>query len=192
MNRRLWYRIALALGMLTSVSCVRGCTSSRPPIHINPNMDSQPKAKTQAESGFFYDGATMRVPVEGTVARDEPIELSGMYTGRDAAGEFLTAFPMELTPEVMDRGQHRFAIYCRPCHGPKGDGHGVLFDKGVPVSSYFDERILKLSPGEIFDVVSNGKGLMPPYRYPIPAQDRWDIIAYVKRLQREWEESNPQ
>ena len=57
---------ALALSLL---GCARGCTSSRPPIHIVPNMDWQPKVKAQAESGFFYDGAAMRTPVPGTVAR---------------------------------------------------------------------------------------------------------------------------
>ena len=47
--------------------CVRGCTSSRPPIHINPSMDDQPKVRPQAASTFFYNGAAMREPVAGTV-----------------------------------------------------------------------------------------------------------------------------
>ena len=47
--------------------CARGCTSSRPPIHLNPSMDDQPKVLTQTASTFFYDGASMRQPVPGTV-----------------------------------------------------------------------------------------------------------------------------
>ena len=66
-KRRLLWLVAL---LLSTVGCVRGCPSSRPPIHVNPNMDVQPKYKAQASSDFFYDGMTMRTPVEGTVARD--------------------------------------------------------------------------------------------------------------------------
>ena len=47
--------------------CARGCTSSRPPIHLNPSMDNQPKVIPQTASTFFYDGASMRQPVPGTV-----------------------------------------------------------------------------------------------------------------------------
>ena len=61
-------RLTLAALALTSVACVRGCTSSRPPIHINPSMDNQPKLRPQSESGFFYDGAGMRPLVPGTMA----------------------------------------------------------------------------------------------------------------------------
>src|SRR5678810_272918 len=48
----------------------RGCTSSRPPIHLNPSMDDQPKVLSQTASTFFFDGSSMRQPVPGTVAID--------------------------------------------------------------------------------------------------------------------------
>ncbi len=49
-------------------ACARGCTSSRPPIHLNPSMDNQPKVRPQTASTFFYDGQSMRQPVPGTIA----------------------------------------------------------------------------------------------------------------------------
>ena len=39
--------------------------------------------------------------------------------------------------------------------------------------------------GQIFDVITNGQGLMAGYRWPIPPADRWAIIAHVRELQRE-------
>ena len=39
--------------------------------------------------------------------------------------------------------------------------------------------------GQIFDTITNGLGLMAGYRYPIPPDDRWAIIAYVRQLQGE-------
>ena len=32
--------------------------------------------------------------------------------------------------------------------------------------------------------MTNGQGLMPAYRWPIPPADRWAIIAHVRDLQR--------
>ncbi|HSR53680.1 MAG TPA: cytochrome c [Acidobacteriota bacterium] len=180
--------MALLASLLCSAGCLRGCTSTSPPIHINPNMDDQPKVTTQAASGFFYDGAAMRQPVPNTVARGEFYEAGQepLLTGRDAQGNFVDN-PLPINDEVLARGQNRFNIYCRPCHGELGDGQGVLYDFGVPVTSYKDARIMALSDGEIFDTVTNGKGLMSGYRYPIPAEDRWAIIAYLRRLQQEEE-----
>ena len=60
-------RRALGAVAFTSVvaltGCARGCTSSRPPIHLNPSMDDQPKVLAQTASEFFYDGSSMRQPV---------------------------------------------------------------------------------------------------------------------------------
>ena len=173
----------LALSLL---GCARGCTSSRPPIHIVPNMDWQPKLEAQAESDFFYDGAAMRTPVPGTVARGQLRENLAFYTGKDADGQFLTVNPLELDEAALERGAKRYFIYCQPCHTKRGTGKGILFERGgVPTAAFSDERIVALSDGEMFDVVTNSKGLMPAYGAMVPAADRWAIIAHVRRLQQE-------
>ncbi len=166
---------------------MRGCTSSRPPIHIIPNMDSQPKYDAQEGSDFFYDGGAMRLPVEGTVARGEFYEDEDrpLHTGRDAQGNFI-ANPIPVSEEVLARGAERYDIFCRPCHGESGDGQGVLFDQGVPVTSYFDERLMGLPDGEFFEVITLGKGLMTPYAYAVPVHDRWSIVAHIRRLQEDY------
>lgn len=168
------------------VGCARGCTSSRPPIHLNPNMDYQEKYQPLEESRFFYDGSAMRTPVPGTVARGQLHDDEPFYSGRDAAGEFLATMPVEQTDDLLERGRQRYTIFCQPCHDKRGTGKGILFERGgVPTPSYHEQRIRDLADGEIFDVITNGKGLMKPYRYPVPAADRWAIIAHVRRLQRE-------
>lgn len=56
------FKLLVLAGLLLGLSgCMRGCTSSRPPIHPNPNMDIQPKYKAQSSSAFFYNGAAMRL-----------------------------------------------------------------------------------------------------------------------------------
>ena len=182
-------RLALGALVLSTVflsGCVRGCTSSRPPIHPNPSMDNQPKVRPQSASTFFYDGSSMRQPVPGTVAIGGLKEDTAFFTGKGADGQFVTTNPVTVDDTVLERGKQRYTIYCQPCHDARGDGKGILFTRGnVPTATFHQEKILNYPDGQIFDVITNGQGLMPAYRWPIPPADRWAIIAYVRTLQRE-------
>ncbi|HXU31993.1 MAG TPA: cytochrome c [Thermoanaerobaculia bacterium] len=178
---------ALAAVLLALSGCARGCTSSRPPVHINPNMFVEPRYEPQAASAFFYNGAEMRPPVPGTVARGELRDMQSLgpyWTGKDAGGAFVTAIPMAVDAAVRERGAERFDIYCAACHDKGGDGKGILFERGkVPTPSFHDDRLRTMPDGQIFDTVTNGFGLMPSYRYPIPVADRWAIIVHLRELQ---------
>jgi hypothetical protein len=178
---------ALALVAVVVLSgCARGCTSSRPPIHINPSMDNQPKVLPQAASKFFYDGAAMRAPVPGTVAIGGLREDGAFFTGKSADGQFVAAIPHPVDEALLERGRQRYGIYCQPCHDARGDGRGILFQRGnVPTASFHQEKFLAYPDGQIFDVITNGVGLMGGYRWPIPPADRWAIVAHVRELQRE-------
>jgi mono/diheme cytochrome c family protein len=166
--------------------CARGCTSSRPPIHLNPSMDDQPKALAQTASAFFFDGASMRQPVPGTIPIGGLKEDTAFFTGRGADGQFVAAIPHAVDDALVERGRERYGIYCQPCHDTRGDGRGILFQRAnVPTGNFHQEKILKYPDGQIFDVITNGTGLMAGYRWPIPPADRWAIVAYVRELQRE-------
>jgi mono/diheme cytochrome c family protein len=177
--------IAALVLVATTAGC-RGMTSAKPPVHVNPSMDNQPKARAQSESDFFYDGASMRVPVPGTVARGELREDRAFFEGKDEAGNVLATSPVEATPELLARGAEGYRIYCQPCHDPKGDGKGVLAQRGgVPTTSLHDPKVLTATDGHIYNVISNGLGLMPAYRWPIPPEDRWAIVAQVRQMQQQ-------
>ena len=175
----------LALASVVALSgCARGCTSSRPPIHLNPSMDNQPKVLPQTASTFFYDGASMRQPVPGTVPIGGLKEDTAFFTGKGADGQFVATIPVTVNEALLERGRQRYAIYCQPCHDARGDGKGILFQRGIPTASFHQEHILKYPDGQIFNVVTNGQGLMAGYRWPIPPADRWAIVAYVRELER--------
>jgi len=176
--------LPLILACVALTGCVRGCPSSRPPIHVNPNMDLQPKAKAQSESGFFYDGQTMRLPVPGTVARGELTDDSAFFTGLGPDGGPVAEIPVPVTPELLARGEQRFSIYCQPCHDKNGNGTGILYQRaGVSTTSLHEQRLLDSPAGHFFKVINEGVGLMPSYRWAIRVEDRWAIIAWVYRLQ---------
>jgi len=180
-------QLIILLGMVMLIgACGRGEFSEKPPIHLNPNMDSQKKYKAQSESHFFVDGATMRTPVEGTVARDELREDDAYYRGKDAAGDFIASAPMAFTPEMVARGEERFGIYCVACHGVNADGKGKIleYEYPIPPANFHDERIMNLSDGHMFNAIGQGWLNMPALKAQVSVDDRWAIIGYIRSIQK--------
>lgn len=173
--------VLLAAGM----GCYQGKPSDKPPIHLQRNMFDQPKYKAQGKSDFYEDGATMRTPPAGTVAREHAMDKLVLYTGKTEDGEFARIIPVEVDMTLLERGRQRYDIYCAPCHSRVGDGKGIMIKRGyVPPTNLHDQRVIDMSTGQLFDVISNGVRNMPSYRHQIPVEDRWAIIAYVRALQR--------
>jgi mono/diheme cytochrome c family protein len=147
------------------------------------DMHDQPRFKPLARSDFYSDLRSARPPVEGTVARGQLHEDSYFYTGKmgNAPGDYM---PFAVNEKVLARGQERFNIYCSPCHSELGDGNGVIVQRGYRAPpSYHTERLRKAPLGYFFDVMTNGFGAMPDYASQISAQDRWNIVAYIRALQ---------
>ena len=179
---------ALMLCLVLAAGCSRNRPSEKPPIHLQTNMDDQPKYKPQAASEFFADGQAMRQPVEGTVARGQLHEDVVFYTGKTENGRLVRKSPVPVTMDLLKRGQERYGIYCSPCHGQTGaaqDIKSIVVQKGMLAPpSFHEQRLRDVEDGHIFDVITNGIRNMPPYKYQISAEDRWAIVAYFRALQR--------
>ncbi len=170
------------------------------------DMQDQPRYKAYKKSDFFSDKRASRDQVEGTVARGQLHDNKAFYTGKidnpnlsapittstDASGNTLQAsfpndideFPVPVTKELIDRGQERFNIYCIVCHGPVGNGDGMIVRRGFPKPpTYHDDRLRNAPVGHFFDVMTNGWGKMPSYAYQVQPADRWAIAAYIRALQ---------
>ena len=164
--------------------CYRGRPSDKPPIHINPNMDKQEKYTVQSKSNFFANHSAMRPPVDGTISRGNLREDMAYYQGKDEKGEFVSS-PLTIDMQLLNRGQERFNIYCTVCHGAAGEGDGIVTQRGLlPPPSFHEERLREKNDGYFFDIITNGKGNMQPYRHQVSVPDRWAIVAYIRALQR--------
>jgi mono/diheme cytochrome c family protein len=126
--------------------------------------------------------------VEGTVARGWLREDRAYYLGIGPDGNLVEVSPVELTMQLLERGQERFDIYCAPCHGKTGgadDIKGIVVQKGMLVPpSFHVDPVLSQPDGHYFDVITNGIRNMPAYKSQIPVEDRWAIVAYMRALQR--------
>jgi len=188
----------------------RGQTSTGPPLELFPDMVRQMKVRAQAPLNFFADGRGPRLPVAGTmpIGYEMPKPEAVATAGFAAVGSYLhphasfsagtdyyntgkmgdhwgTGIPLEVTRELMDRGQQRFNITCAMCHGAAAAGNGITKQYGLAtVVSLQDERIRKMPDGEIFNTITNGKNTMMAYGPNIIVPDRWAIITYLRALQR--------
>ena len=174
------------LGLVGVVSILgpRGSKSTKPPLEVFPDMDRMPKYHPQAESAFFADGRTDRLPVDGTVARGTYIADEYLATGK--RGEvFGKGFPIEVDNDAIARGEDRYNIYCTVCHGGAGDGDGITKKYGMlTVANLTDARLSDYTDGQLYDVVKNGKGLMYGYADRLSVEDRWNVVLYIRALQR--------
>jgi len=145
-------------------------------------MWDQPRVVTQSPSTLFPDGYSMRMPVEGTVARGYiPYEYKGMP---DSLIKLLSN-PLPVTPEVIAKGKERFNTYCSPCHGYYGKGDSRLHGFFPNPPSLHTDKIKNWPDGNIYNVITDGQNnIMPGYEKSISRDDRWAIIHYIRVLQR--------
>ncbi len=163
----------------------QGMPSEKPPIHINPNMDWQPKFKAQDKNTFFEDNRGMRTPVEGTVARGLLNSDAAYHEGVTESGAYVVKAPVELSRAFLYRGKERYDIFCQPCHGATGAGDGIVIRSGlVPPPSFHDISVTSMPDGQIYSAIANGVRSMSSYRHQITVEDRWAIVAYIRALQR--------
>jgi mono/diheme cytochrome c family protein len=176
----------VCVGMTVAIAGRRGSLSRRPPIELFPDMNRQPKLRPQSPDDFFADGRSSRLPIPGTIARED-IHYADLAvnTGQiPGTTNFIDTIPVPVTEELMARGEQRFNINCSPCHGRQADGNGVVKKLGLAtVANLHDKRIVELKDGEIFHTITYGKNTMMPYGANVTVEDRWAIIAYVRALQ---------
>lgn len=148
------------------------------------DMYDQPRyRKALMESDFFADGMAARPKVPGTVSQSQALYDEHLSTGM-VDGEFVTTFPFTITRSVLRQGQSAYDIYCVPCHGVLGNGQGMVQRRGLTTpANYHTDRLREVTPGYIFDVITNGYRNMYPYGSRISLEDRWAIVAYVRALQ---------
>ncbi|MEM6329758.1 MAG: DUF3341 domain-containing protein [Planctomycetota bacterium] len=107
---------------------------------------------------------------------------------------WVTEFPeeLEITAELMDRGELQFNIYCGACHGLGGDGDGLITKRAMALqqgtwvtpTSIHSPDVRQQPVGKLYETISIGRRRMPGYAQQIAVKDRWAIVLYMRALQR--------
>jgi mono/diheme cytochrome c family protein len=132
------------------------------------SMTQQKKYGTYEPAALWADGTSARHPPDHTVT-----------VGLDSQDS-----PPQIDRTLLKRGQERFQIFCSPCHGLDGRGHGMVVERGFPTApSYLEPRLLAAPAQTFYDAITQGYGVMYSYADRVAPHDRWAIIAYIRALQ---------
>jgi mono/diheme cytochrome c family protein len=201
---------AFALIPFAIAAKARNSHSPDPHIHIFPDMDFQPKYRSDQPMDVFADGRANRGELPGVVSRGNLQDTDDLYyrglEGQGGAQKWAIGFPkaypdgrpFAVDTALVDRGRGRYEIYCTPCHGYDGRGNGMVPERVKAGGGLWQARNLVEAPdakgnggvvvqmpnGQLFNTISNGYNTMMGYAAQIPHADRWAIVAYVRALQR--------
>ncbi|MFK8136964.1 MAG: cytochrome c [Bdellovibrionales bacterium] len=166
------------LGLLVSLV---GCQDkTKPNVELVQNMMVSPAIKAQDHDPDAINGKTMRLPPEGTVARNYP-----RYRPANQAEAAKLKNPLAGRVEFLERGKDRYVIYCGVCHGNTGLGDGTVAPKMMlKPPSLVSEKMKAWKDGEIYHLITKGRGLMGAYGSQILPEDRWKIVNYIRELQK--------
>ncbi len=188
LNRLLLTALIVVLAILALVRV----DHSRPNFQIilGNDMTYSPAYGAYAANANFANGRTIQEPVVGTLARGEQ-RFNFQATPEDAvrAGERLTS-PYSKSAEeqnaAADRGAIVFQKFCTSCHGGDGTGNGPVAQRGFPPPpSLLTGKSREMKDGQLFHILTRGQNnIMPMFDVQLPPSRRWDVVAYIRRLQQ--------
>jgi mono/diheme cytochrome c family protein len=161
--------------LLLGVAFLAGCPAWDP-------MQRQAKYKAYQSSEFHADGLAMRAPPAGTVPFGS-VGDPGLQRGIGEDGKPLATAPVPFTPQLLAAGRKKFEIHCALCHGLVGDGQSqVALNMSLrrPANLHLYRDV---PDGYLYQVISQGFGLMPGYGGDLTPEERWGVVAYLRALQ---------
>ncbi len=88
--------------------------------------------------------------------------------------------------KAVEKGKKIFEKVCWTCHGMTGQGDGPAAEALDPSPKNFTSDDFNLqSDGAIYWKLSNGRGLMAPYKDVISEEDRWKVVSYIRTLKNQ-------
>ena len=90
--------------------------------------------------------------------------------------------PVKPSPEGLAAARKVYGYDCAMCHGPKGDGKGDLVESmKLTMHDWNDPASLAgKSDGEIFFIITKGKGKMMGEGDRLPETMRWNMVNLVR------------
>jgi mono/diheme cytochrome c family protein len=94
--------------------------------------------------------------------------------------------PVKATPATLAEGKRMYGLDCVYCHGKAGDGKGELVESmSLKLHDWRDPESLKgFTDGELFYIITKGKGDMPAEEGRRKPEECWQVINYIRSFAR--------
>jgi mono/diheme cytochrome c family protein len=173
------------------VGCVSlfllSCTDhSKPNVELIQDFMESPAIKAQEYDAGSPHNSGMRVPPAGTV----PVGFQPYKYPADieaASKDLKNPLAGDMSEEVLLVGQKFYNTNCMVCHGQTGAQGAEMSVSGfmaLKPPSLLTEKVRNWTDGRIYHVITMGQGLMGPYASHIPQKYRWQVVNYIRHLQK--------
>ncbi|MCS6970928.1 MAG: cytochrome c [Planctomycetota bacterium] len=157
-----------------------------PDMHYTPALESQDAGVAELRQRDPQGREVVRVvhypaqlaPPDGAVARDRA--LAPPEVGDLAAARALRN-PLLPTAAVLQQGQRDYLSYCAPCHGRNGKAAtSALAPHFSGIPDLAAPGLIVKPEGELYHIISRGRGRMPDFAAQIPPPERWALVHFVR------------
>ncbi len=172
MRRPAGRRAPLWVAPLALLAMAVGCTNTglTYPFDVLPEMHYQSSFRMQEPPR--KQPPKDSVPVQGR----EVIDLAALPTTRGPERSVVNA----------EKAKALYMKNCAACHGEKADGKGkvaefFIRDKApAPPADLTSATTKSKTDGELFVIITNGRGQMPAWKNLLTEDERWILAEYVK------------
>lgn len=110
-----------------------------------------------------------------------PAQDGGRWVAPPGADQLKSPYPVE--PLTLALGEELFGLYCSPCHGENGYGNGAAGGAaGIKPANFHAPAVQQQSDGALFWKLTEGRGNMPSFKASLSAEQRWQLVAYLRKL----------
>jgi len=153
----------------------------------NKHMDWTQSQKDEAG----VQAVLSRVPAKGSIAYAGDDALFGMPYAlpNDTTGYSRSAreihSPLLASKVNIEEGKRLYMIFCQHCHGKEGHGDGAISKNGLIAGiPDYATKLKDLEEGKMYHTLQYGKGLMGSHASQLNQKERWQILEWVKCLQK--------
>lgn len=139
--------------------------------------------KIEAAGGKFN-----KMPAKGSIARG--MDLPDHLGEFDTLAAYAKKCNITLDETDLAAGERLYLIQCGICHGKNLDGNGPLYNDGngkfaAMPANLKGPNYLNMSEGKMYYAIMYGKNMMGSYASQLDSRQRWQVIAYIKKVQSE-------
>jgi mono/diheme cytochrome c family protein len=96
----------------------------------------------------------------------------------------LAAVAAVATATAQTSGPDTYKAKCAMCHGTDGSGNTPA-GKAMKAQPFNSPDLIKASDADLIAATKNGKGKMPAYSGKLTDAQIKDVIAYIRKLQKQ-------
>jgi len=189
-NRSLVNFVMTLVAGFVVISFTTSCSqkSDQPNIEVIQDMMVSKSIKPQEYDESSPNHSGMRVPPEGTQPQGfVPYRYAGDV---EAAKNNKNPIAADSSDAILKVGLKYYTTQCAVCHGEKGEGSAaanspVGTKMALQPPSLLSDKIRTWTDGQIYHVITVGQGMMGPYASHIPQKYRWQVVNYIRSLQKD-------